>query len=132
MGKNKIIKLTNVVNSLSLSKQQRDIFIDFIKDVYKDKNIKEFNIECTKIDDCYAIDFNKEHNIIVSEENRIINDTNLYDYCFKHGTHNVIVNINGVKLNAFVNITVPNTIKYCIVSGTQETVLIPLIVVNNK
>ena len=104
MDKNKIIKLTNVVNSLSLSKQQRDVFIDF----------------------------NNEYNIIVSEENRIINDTNLYEYCLKNGTHNVIININNVKLNAYVNITVPNIIKYCIPSGTQETMLIPLVVINNK
>lgn len=132
MDKNKIVKLTNVVNSLSLSKQQRDTFIDFIKDVYKDKSIKEFNINCTKIDGCYTIDFNKEYNIIVSEENRIIHDTNLYNYCLKHGTHNVTINLNDVKINAYVNISVPDTIKYCIASGTQETMLIPLIVINNK
>lgn len=132
MNKNKIIKLTNVVNSLSLSKQQRDVFIDFIKDVYKNNNPKEFIITCTKIDDNYTINFNNEYNIIVSEENRIINDTNLYDYCLKHGTYNVIININNVKLNAYININVPNIIKYCIVGGTQETMLIPIVVINNK
>ena len=132
MNKSKIIKLTNVVNSLSLSKQQRDTFIDFIKDVYKDKNIKEFNIKCTKIDDCYTIDFNKEYNIIVSEENRIIHDKDLYDYCIKNGTHNTTITLDDIKVNAYVNISVPNIIKYCIASGTQETTLVPFIIVSNK
>ena len=132
MDKIKIMKLANVVNSLSLSKQQKDVFIDFIKDVYKNNSPKEFIINVTEIDNNYAIDFNNEYNIIVSEENRIINDTNLYEYCLKNGTYNVIININDVKLNAYVNITVPNIIKYCIASGTQETMLIPLVVINNK
>ena len=132
MDKIKIMKLANVVNSLSLSKQQKDVFIDFIKDVYKNNNPKEFIINVTEIDNNYAIDFNNEYNIIVSEENRIINDTNLYEYCLKNGTHDVIININNVKINAYVNITVPNIIKYCIVGGIQETILIPLVVINNK
>ena len=132
MSKNKIIKLTNVVNSLSLSKQQRDTFIDFIKDVYKNNSPEEFIIDVTEIDDNYVINFNNECNIIVSEKNRIINDSSLYDYCLKHGTYNVTINLNGIKLNSYVNITVSNTIKYCIASGTQETMLIPFIVINNK
>lgn len=132
MDKIKIMKLANVVNSLSLSKQQKDVFMDFIKDVYKNNSPKEFIINVTEIDDDCVINFNNIYDTIVSEENRIINDTNLYEYCLKNGTHNVIININGVKINAYVNITVPNTIKYCMASGTQETMLIPFVVINNK
>ena len=132
MDKNKIVKVMNVVNSLSLSKQQKNVFIDFIKDVYKNNSPKEFNIKCTKIDDRYTIDFNKEYNIIVSEENRIIHDKDLYDYCIKNGTHNTTITLDDIKVNAYVNISVPNIIKYCVASGTQETTLVPFIIVSNK
>lgn len=127
----KFIKFKHIINSLSIHKNDKEAIISMLKDIIDNTN-NNFIIKVNTENNVHEYNINNKYFVNINKEDGIINDKDLYDYCIHNGICNVVIDLNGSKINAFVNITNSDKIIYCIIAGEKESIITPILVITNK